>query len=158
MQNILGISLGTRFMGMAVMYDGELTEFRTRTFYNRWTEGKRKEMIAVLQKTVDRYGITKIAIKLPKPFHCSQNIQWLMHDIRRLSEQQGIQVATCTITELKQRYTSNERGNKQALVQAIINGHPERKQLAAIAARKQAHRKLNCIKIFEAIACAELAV
>ena len=81
-----------------------------------------------------------------------------MHDISRLADQYGILVATYSITCLKQQYTGTERGNKQALVQAIIKKYPDHKQLATIGAKKQSHRKLNCIKIFEAIACAEQAL
>jgi hypothetical protein len=156
MQNILGISLGTRFMGMAVMYDGELTDFRVRTFYKAWTAEKQGEMIQVLRKVVDRYGITRIVVKSPRPSHCSQNIQELLRDIQRVSAERGIQVATCTITVLKQRYMGAGRGNKQALVQAIVQKYPQHRQLAVIAGKKRSHRTLSYVKLFEAIACTEL--
>jgi len=158
MKTTLGVSLGTRFMGMAVVYDGELSDFRVRTFYKAWTADKQSEMIGVIQKAIVRYGITKIVVKSPKPSHCSQNIQALMHDIRQLSEQSGITLSSCTITSLKQRYMSNDRGNKQALVQAIVKKYPHHKQLAALSAKKHIHRTLNYVKMFEAIACAEIGL
>lgn len=145
-------------MGMAVMYDGELAEYRVRTFYKAWTVEKQADMIGVIRKAVERYEITKIVVKSPKPSHCSRNIHLLMNDLRGLGAEKGIQVTTCTITALKTRYTGNERGNKQALVQAIVRNYPQHRQLAALAAKKRIHRTLNYVKMFEAIACAEMGL
>lgn len=141
---------------MAVSYDGELVDFRVRTFYEAWTAQKQADMIEVILNAIERYEIARIVVKSPKPAHCSENIQRLMSDIQRLTDGKGIQLATCTITALKQRYTSAGRGNKQELVEAIVRKYPEQRKLAAIGARKQAHRSLGRIKMFEAIACLEI--
>jgi len=144
-------------MGMAVMYNGELTDFRVRTFYRAWSPDKQDDMIAVIRKAVERYGIAKIVVKSPKPSHCSQNIQGLMSAIRQLAEQSGVRLHTCTITGLTERYMDAGGGNRQALVQAIVRKYPQHRQLAAIAAKKRVHRSLGQVKMFEAIACAEMA-
>lgn len=157
MRNILGVSLGTRFMGTAVIYNGELTDFRVRTFYGPWTEKKQKDILETIRKTVVRYQIAGINVKTPKPSHCSQNILAVMSDLRQLSGELGISLTTCTITALTERHTMDARGNKQTLVQAICRKYPEHRQLSSLCAKKRVHRTLNYVKMFEAIACAEQA-
>lgn len=158
MQNILGVSLGTRFVGMAVIYNGELADYRVRTFYSAWSKKKQRDMLEAFAKTVERYNISKIVVKTPKPSHCSQNILDVINDLRQLSEQRGIKLATCTITALKTQYMAGEGSNKQALVQAICRNYSQHRQLAVLCAKKRIHRTLNYVKMFEAIACAEMAL
>jgi len=143
-------------MGMAVVYDGELADYRVRTFYGPWTAEKHEIMIETIARAVARYEVSRIVIKTPKPSHCSANITALTESIRQLCEQSGMQMATCTITRLMERYRGSGRGNKAALVEGVVHKFPEHKRLAALGAKRHIHRTLNHVKMFEAIACIEV--
>ena len=156
MQNILGISLGTRLLGMAVVYDGELSDFRVRTFYGAWNNDKRTEMIETIQQAVTRYGITKIVVKTPKPFHCSQSITELTNDILQLAEKLKIRVIVCTISMLIRHNKDNSIDTKQSLIQSIIRKYPLHRQLADLYAKERKNHTPYYVKLFEAIACAEM--
>lgn len=156
MRNIVGISLGTRLLGIAVVYDGTLSDFRVRTFYGKWNEKKRATIIATIQKAIDQYGIASIVVKTPKPKHSSVSIQELLHDIRLISEQRGINLQVCTVSCLRERYTASARPNKRALIQAIINKYPQHRQLVSRYSRERSNRSAYHVKLFEAIACAEM--
>jgi uncharacterized protein YgiM (DUF1202 family) len=110
-------------------------------------------MIRTLKKMVDRYGITGIVVKTPSPHQSSQGIDELISDLRQLSEQSGIKLSFCTISMLTTQYGSN----KLALAQAIIRKHPHHRRLAQVYQResKNLNKKYH-IRLFEAIACAEL--
>lgn len=156
MQNIIGISLGSRLLGIAVIYDGLLFDFRVRTFYGKWNEKKRTNIIATIKKAIDQYGVTAIVLKTPKPTHCSISIQELVYEIRLLSEQGGIKLAVCNIACLRERYNVKERANKGVLIQSIISKYPEHTQLAKLHVRERSNRSAYHVKLFEAIACAEM--
>ena len=157
MRNILGISLGARFVGIAVLYDGELTDFRVRTFFGAWNYNKRKEMIETITQTIKRYGIHKIVIKTPKPFHCSQSITDLTDDILQLADKLKIRVMVCTISMLTRNNKDNPVHNKQTLIQSIIRKYPTHRRLADLYEKERKKHAHYYVKLFEAIACTELA-
>lgn len=158
MQNILGISLSTRLMGTAILYDGELSVFRVRTFYGAWNRQKRDNMIRTIKKTVEGHGIHMIALKIPKVPHRSQRIHDLVTDIRQISEELNIKLTICTISCLLKNNEDNKGGNKQDLVQAIIARYPNYNQLASFSAKDRNSGTAYHIKLFEAIVCAEMAL
>ncbi len=156
MANILGISLGTRLIGMAVVYDGELYDFRIRTFYGPWTEKKRRSIVGTIRNTVQRYGVASLSVKSPKPAYCSQSINDLLSDVRQLSDELGMTVKVCTISALKERCNGTLGGNKQALIQTMVDKYPQYKQLAELYIKERDNRSAYYTKLFEAIACTEL--
>lgn len=155
MQNTLGISLGTRVVGLAATYDGDLSAFRVRTYYSIWSDKKRKSIIADIQRMAVRYRVRQIIIKLPKASNSSRNIQRLLSDLRHLSAQSGIHLSTCTLIDLKERYTASKKGNSKALVRAVIEEH--RQPLETLYNEKKRYRSRNYVKMYEAIACLGLA-
>ena len=158
MQNILGISLKVKHLGLAVLSDGELADFRVRTFYGAWNSEKRDDILRTIRKTVDRYGITTIVIKAPHPSHCSHSILDILGDIERLAEQSHIKLSICTLSMLITRYSDNTRGNKHTLIQGILAKYPHHKQLAQLYEKERINKNAYHVKIFEAIACADMAL
>jgi hypothetical protein len=158
MQNILGISLKTKLLGMAIFYNGELSDYRVRTFYGVWTQKKRSDMNETIRKLIKRYGISAVSLKTPIPAHCSQSIRDIINDIRQLTEQLCVKLSICTISALKKLYGGNLRGNKQTLIQAIVCRYPHHPKLAQLYGRERSNRHAYHVKIFEAIACGDLAL
>ena len=156
MRDILGISLGTRLVGLAVVRKSELVDFRVRKFYDAWSDEKRSEIIDAIERTVKKHGIKKIVVKTPKPHHCSQNISDLTNDIIALGERNKIRVIVCTIATILRKDKEKNLRNKQSLIQWIICKHPDHKQLARLYAKEQQNNAPYYIKLFEAIACTEL--
>lgn len=153
----LGISLGSRLLGMALRYNGKLCHYRVRTFYGAWTEEKRLDMIATLRKTIQKYGVVCLSVKTPKASHCSRSITELMRDIRQLAQELSITLIVCTITHLTKRFCGPVRGNKQGLMQGVVARYPEHPRLAELHAKEKRNHSKYHVRIFEAIACLELA-
>ena len=144
-------------MGMAILYNGELTDFRVRTFYGACTKKKQDYILGTLQNTIKRYGISAITVKTPKPAHCSRSIQDLVMAINTLTKQLGIQLTICTISVLTEPYSGIGRANKQILVEDIIQRYPQHRRLSRLGTKDRSNHSAYYVKLFEAIACAELA-
>jgi RNase H-fold protein (predicted Holliday junction resolvase) len=128
-----------------------------RTFYSAWNEEKRNSIARALRNEIAKYQVGTIVLKIPKHHHCSRSINELVADIWQISERLGIRLTVCTISSLMKRYSDNPRSNKQALAQAIIHKYPNHKQLAHRHRKEHSNRsKKYHIRLFEAIACAEL--
>jgi hypothetical protein len=152
MANILGISIGTRNVGLAVIRLRRLTDYRIRTFAGKWTPTKCEAIFTVIEAVIKQNSITDITLKIPPPSHCSENIRELINGINELGRWFHIEVHHCTIRDLKLPYA--EKGNKQIMVAALIEKYPELKKEWHGGKRAQAYNA----KLFEAIACAELAL
>jgi len=158
MQNILGISLKVKHLGLAVLYKEELIDFRVRTFYGAWTDEKRSDIQRTIKKTVARYEVRKIVVKAPKPAHCSDAILAVLRDIERIAEHSGVEIVFCTMDDLTHLYSEDGRGNKRKLIHAICRKYPANKQLAMLCEKEWSNKNAYHIKVFEAIACIELAL
>lgn len=158
MHNTLGISLKTKLLGIAVFYNGELTDYRMRTFYGIWTRKKRSDINGTIRKIIERYGIAALSLKVPLPTHCSQSIRDIVDDIRTLTEQSGVKLSIYTISALKRQYSGDTGGDKQALIEAVVRKYPHHRKLAQLYKLERSNRNAYHVKIFEAIACGELAL
>ena len=156
MRGILGISLGTRLVGLAVVYEDELIDFRVRKFADAWSNDKRVEMLRAIEQPIKQYGIKKIVVKVPKPYHCSQSINDLTDDIIALGERHNIRVIVCTISMILRKDKDTILKNKQSLIQSILYRYSNHKRLAKLYAREQRNHAPYYVKLFEAIACTEL--
>ncbi len=152
MANILGISIGARNVGLAVIRQRKLTDYRIRTFAGKWTQAKCDSIWDVVETLIKRNEITDITLKTPKPSHCSENMDELIDGIKGLGEWFHIEVHRCTIQDIKLPYT--EKGSKQIMVASLIEKYPELKKEWNKGKRAEAYNA----KLFEAIACAELAL
>lgn len=153
MRNVLGVSIGTRNVGIAVIKLRKLTDYRIRTFPGKWTQEKSDVITDIIQKVINRNAITHLVIKIPVPSHCSPNIQLLLKDIERKLEYQSITMYRCTIEDLKQYYGNGRPSNKHELIAAFTSKYPELHRRSKKGKRTYVYHS----KIFEAIACAELA-
>ncbi len=153
MSNILGVSIGTRNVGLAVIRKRKLIDHRIRTFAGKWTQNKCTAITDTMQQIIDRNSITQIVLKIPSPSHCSKNIQQLIDGIQETADRHRITVYRCTIKDLKCRYIEGKRSNKHEVIAALVSKYPELKCRCV----KSKRTYLYHAKLFEAIACAELA-
>ncbi len=154
MANILGISIGTRNVGVAVIKLRMLTDYRIRTFPGKWTPKKCDSIWDAVEVIIKRSQITDIAIKVPKPSHCSENIDELIRGISELCKWFKIRQHSFTTEEVKLLCTGTAKTNKGNIAIAIIDKYPELKDHWHNGNSNKAYNA----KLFEEIACAELAL
>ncbi len=69
--SILGISLGTRMVGVAVLCQGELVEWKVISFKGKWNIEKQNEIIDSIIEMLSEYTVLKIAMKKICPMRAS---------------------------------------------------------------------------------------
>lgn len=154
MANILGISIGTRNVGLAVMRMRKLTDYRIRTFAGAWNDEKCESIWGTIEAIIKQHSITDMTVKLPPTSHQSANIRQLINGITELGKWFHIEVHTCTMQDIKELYGTSGRNAHKGLAAAIIERYPEVRTHGTKSKRSEAYNA----KLYEAVACAERAL
>ncbi len=154
MANILGISVGTRNVGLADIRLRKLIDCRIRTFPGKWTPTKCKRILDIIDLIVITNGITDIALKIPDKGHCSEKIEALIAGITNIAADYGLGMFRSTLGDIKRYYSDEERCDKSVFAKALMKKYPPLNGRWKSSPQSQAYNA----KIFEAIACAELAL
>lgn len=154
MSNILGVSIGTRNVGVAIIRLNILTDYRIRTFAGKWTDRKCQSIVDVLESLIKRNAITDFTLKIPDASHCSPGITLLLKRIKELTDKYKIEIHHCTIRDINLCFTNEKHGGKKVMVASLIEKYPELGGNWSSNSSKQRYKA----RLFEAIACAELAL
>lgn len=155
MDNILGISIGTRNVGIAVIHLRKLRDYRIRTFAGKWTEEKREVIFSVVESLIKKYQITTVMLKLPPSSHRSANQDELVDGIRELGLWFGAKTFRFTMRDINCSYSLPANKGKKAMIDAIVEKYPE---LLERSGKKGKRAQAYNAKLFEAIACADIAL
>lgn len=144
---VLGISLGTHHVGIAVVSDTNLLYWRTRKFKGAWSPQRLEKILSLIWSTARRYDITAIAVKVPPRGHLSKGLKELVLAIGTTTSEHNVDLKPYRIQELKQ-FLSKKSLNKKALMLLVCNKYPflERNYHQELANRQPYH-----IKMFEAV-------
>lgn len=149
--NIIGLSLGTRTFGYAIVSAHELVDWRIRSWQGKWSNKKLKKILRVLDTLIDLYGIQHIAIKIPDELPKSVAFQQLIGGLNVFFQGKNITVRYYRLSEIKALYGLDKRASKQKLLPHIVKQYPE---LLYEQERIKAQTAAYYLKLFEAIAAA----
>jgi|SRR5665213_487158 len=150
---ILGISPGTRTVGIAIFKNGQLREWQLKTFSGKWSKVKLTWILSILKQIIAHYGVSGIAIKIPHNSRTSKALNELTKAIQRLTEKQDLTIATFTLKELEQAFPGSPKATKKAMIEQLVNKFPELQEYYEKIAKKS---KNSFEKIFEAVALASI--
>lgn len=142
---VLGISPGTRSVGVAVITDGVLVKWQLHTFSEKWTQKKLKRIITTLDVWIARNYIDEIAIKIPDELPLSKAYIKLVGGINILCEARAIRPKYYTLSELKQAHSPKQTINKKQLIAFVLQLFPD----LQLSKQKKGHDK-----VFEAVGAA----
>jgi len=150
---VLGVSIGTQKIGLAVIKENRLLVKKVSTFNSKWNNKKLSNIIRAIDRTRWRNGVTAVSIKVPPSSHYTAGLKALIREIKRYYTDKNIPFHVCTIKELKSHGINEQRRNKRQLVHDMAEQYPD--------LRPKAEKELNSriayyTKMFEAIAAAEL--
>src|ERR1039458_9865646 len=97
---ILGVSPGTRTMGLAVLRRGELIEWRVKTYKGVWSKEKLAYILQAIEKICDYYQVTGIAMKKVDPRRCSDQLDVLTEQLIEFANAKHFGVSTYSLPEL----------------------------------------------------------
>jgi len=148
---ILGISLGGRYFGYAIVKLGDLVDWGNKTFQGAWSDSKLLAMIWTIEKIIDRYEITQINVKVPPFVDRYSSLKQLLDGIHELTTDKNINIKIFTLKELKKLSKEKVKFTKRKLLTQIAMKYPYVSHEFLDNDQKQPY----CAKTLEAIAMAE---
>lgn len=143
--NILGISVGTQIMGLALKKGFVLEDWQVKNFEGVWSKRKLKIISFTVSKYIRDNRVQFVALKVPEANRSSSAVEVLVKELKRMCRDNNIEMWTCTIKELKLFCGAK---NKAELMQYVLAKQPE---LSQVFAKTQKVKKVYYVKIFEAV-------
>jgi Holliday junction resolvasome RuvABC endonuclease subunit len=151
---ILGIDPGTRFVGIAVMRGSGLVHYQIRAFQGPWSLEKLEKIVLWVDANISKYGVTKVAIKIPDVFPLSPGYNQLIGSLNVFCSSKNIKPAYYTASEIKSRLSKAEIQTTDELMQILVLKHPE---LWLEYRKEQGNENAHYHKLFHSVAVAHLA-
>jgi len=148
---ILGISLGTRLIGIAVIRNGELIDYRVKTFKQRWSKEKQKEILGFIQTLIEYFTVQEVVVKPCNPLRASKRINQLSLELKKLLGGRKVNTHFYSLATVKLGLAIKSK-NKEGLMEAITERYFE---LRKIYLKEINNRHSYYEKMFEAIAIAK---
>lgn len=150
---VLGISPGTRVIGLAVIHNGELIEWRVKTFQESFSKAKMLAILEIIRRLWEYHDVGIVAIKKIDPLRSSPQLDRLMRNLVKHAKRHGVKVKLYSLLELDYDLQTGKQSPKGALAEQVAEKHAELRQAYL---RERNNRKEYYIKMFEAVAIAEL--
>lgn len=150
MVSVLGISPGTRTMGLVVFSDTHIVYSQVKKFQGVWSERKLNAIMRVVTKVLDRYCVSLVVCKVVHSSSKSAVLDTIEKSIEGLCLQKGVRFSSCFLDEvLEVTLPSGQKASKAILADMIALKHPE---VALEFSKERINRHPYYIKLFEAIA------
>lgn len=150
---ILGISPGTRTMGVGVIQNGELVEWQVKIFKGRWSKEKLDIIMKNIQSLCDHFQVTDVALKVVSPLRSSRNLLTLTNRITELAEKHKIRISRFTVQDLRLKIGLHGKRSMDELMEHITQKYPVLKREYL---KERNNLNTYYLKMFEAIAAARL--
>lgn len=151
---ILGVSAGTRYVGIAVLDGPHLIDWKVRTFSGSWSKQKEQAITEAISTYCTTYAITTIALKSPDPIRSSPALQNLTEKICACAEAEGLGICQYSIMDIF-HYCHGEGKNIHEGIAAYIREKYPLFTRECHKEQKTSYRYYT--RMFEAILVAEMA-
>ena len=148
---ILGISIGTRVTGIAILNNSELIAWESHSFPTKWSKPKLQQIINRYEKHVRTHKVPTVIIKIPRLSHHSKPLKDILSGLRSLLTFHGCMVDYTTLTELKTKLPQIE--NASDVEDYALNLYPV---LLPEHTRERVNKRPYHHKMFEAVLIAHL--
>ncbi len=144
----LGISLGVRSLGIAVLRNGCLVDWQMKSFSDAMSQQKLHVITGTVLKIVKGYGVASVVLKLPLALDTHPTLIALKRHLLKALAARSIIVHCYTLADIKASL-GVAVCNKQELAAAIVTLYPE---LRFVYHREKGLKNRYYIKLFEAVA------
>ena len=152
---MLGISPGTRTMGLAVLRRGELIEWRVKTYKGVWSKEKLAYILRAIEKMCEYYQVTSVAIKKVDPRRSSEQLEVLTEHLIAFAKEKHFGIATDSLPELMEATGRQQRNLHYAIEECMLEKYPiVRKEYQ----KERNNKRQYYSKMFEAVLCAYMSI
>ena len=121
----IGINLGTRYVGIAVIIGSELRDWRIRVIKGKELIDKFQCLTGILARLIDSYAPSVVVLKKPHPMKTSPVLNRIQLEAKAFLEQNGVTVQEYTLNQLKMRLLPDQKSlNKIKLAEFITSQYP----------------------------------
>lgn len=153
MVSVLGISPGTRSMGLAVFSGGTLVYWQVKSFKGVWSERKLYSILKVVTAVLDKYCVSMVVCKMVHPSYQSDILEELVNNIQRVCVQKGVRFSACYLEDIMGVVLpSGQKASKAILADMVALKYPD---VALEFSKERVNKHPYYIKLFEAIAAWE---
>ncbi len=150
---ILGISTNTRLLGLAILKQGSLVEYKVHLHKSSWSPSKAKEIITKLEPCVRQYCIKSCVLSTPNAYHQTEAYKSLVSCIRSYFKEKNIPVYAKESKTVHSLYSPEQKKTKKVLMKLLTEQYP---QLTYCYRKEVRNKNKYYIKLFEAVAVATL--
>jgi hypothetical protein len=148
----VGISIGTRSTGIALLQHGFLKDYKVLVFKKRWSKEKLSTILKKLSSLVTLPGCM-VAVKVPRHVYFSRELKELICAIEQFLKDNDVQYRFLTLSDLKEHCFPDLKANKRALSKCMGTKYP---QLFLKYQLETKSKHAYYIKLFEATIAAEI--
>ncbi|MDQ3802266.1 MAG: crossover junction endodeoxyribonuclease RuvC [Acidobacteriota bacterium] len=150
-KTILAVDPGTREIGVAVVEDGQLVRYETKTNRTRKTPQEARAGVArIVRHLIIEYDPSVLAIKQPLIVQQSAaTLAAVIKEIKGVARKEGLLVREYAPKVLRQRICGAGRTTKRETARCLSVRYPE---LTRYAARESRSDELYYARLFEAVA------
>lgn len=145
---ILGISPGTKYVGIAVLSQGELLESKVASFKGGWSQAKKEKISSHITSVVKKHKVVHVACKIHHASRTSCCVDSILESIKEIAADLELEYYTYTIEELKGLFKMHFQ-NKHVLSEHLTRRFPE---LLDIFYQERRNKNKYHYKMFEALA------
>ena len=149
----IGLSIGTRYVGYAVIVGSELRDWRLKVVQGTELIDKFQWLTGVLARLTETYPPTSVAIKRLSASRSSPMLERLVLEAKAYLQCHGVLVHELTLSRVKASLLPGQRVNKIRLAEYIVSQYPI---LLQEWQRERALKHPYRMMIFEAVALAQL--
>lgn len=117
---VIGISPGSRFVGIAVLKGLDLKDVRIRVIVKGTSPDRIRKLSSYLHKLFKRYQPVAVALKGVRESHTSPLLDQVMEAIRRTVGESYVLLHEYSLERLKGEYDDSRMGNRYELARRVV--------------------------------------
>jgi hypothetical protein len=151
---ILGISTDTRTVGLAVLRNGELIDWRVKTFKGVWSKEKLNTILRRVETVLEYYAVTAIATVKADALKESRQQQIFAAELGELAIRKGLRIYGYTIHDLRNASGGRYKNQRKCIADYVLDKYPIVRHEYL---KERNNKRQYYFKMFEAVLCAHLA-
>ena len=150
---VLGLSLNTRMLGLAVISGNCLVDYLIRLRKEAWTPQKRESILASLQPCCVRYCIKRVALSMPYEKQTTKENKLLLQSVKRYFRKKKIILKAYHPKTIHMFCEKEGPRTKREAMRILAQKYPE---LLVPYQKEITNKNKYYIKLFEAVAVATI--
>jgi len=120
----LGISPGTRRLGIGIIRDGDLRDWRNIGFHGRWSARKLDRIRNTITSLLERTRPDVVSLKTPHPSRSSDHLDRIVTMITELAKSRRIRLRRYSIIDVKRTLAPDATINKRRMGDLLATQYP----------------------------------